>query len=255
MAAPPPPPWPQVWAHRCGGRLAPENSLAGIAQALALDCRGIEFDVMLSADGVPVLIHDETVDRSTDGRGRVAELTAAQLARLDAGIRWGAQWTGEPIPTLEQALAAADAGALFVNVELKPARGFDTATGHVVAATVARLMAGREGRLVLSSFSEAALEAARATAPQLPRGLLAGRAPADWEARCRRLGCVALHVDQRHLSAPLAARVKTAGLRLVSYTENDLAHARRCRAWGVDALITDWPDRIREAALSPPETP
>jgi glycerophosphoryl diester phosphodiesterase len=243
------PPWPRVWAHRGGGRLAPENTLAGFAQALAVGCRGVEFDVMLSGEGTPVLIHDETVERTTDGRGRVSQLSDADLARLDAGARCAPRWAGEPIPTLAQALAAGLAGDLFMNVEIKPARGFDADTGRVAAERVARVMAGREGRVVLSSFSETALAAARAAAPQLPRGLLVGRIPADWLARCQALGCMALHADVRHLDAAQAARVKAAGLRLAAYTEDSLAGARRALAWGLDAVITDRPDRISEAAL------
>jgi len=115
---------------------------------------------------------------------------------------------------------------------------------------VSRTMAGREGQVVLSSFSEVALAAARATAPQLPRGLLVGRIPGDWLARCRALDCLALHADVRHLDAEQVARVKAAGLRLAAYTENSPAHARRALAWGLDAVITDRPDRISEAGLA-----
>jgi glycerophosphoryl diester phosphodiesterase len=242
------PPWPRVWAHRGGGRLAPENTLAGIAQAVAVGCRGIEFDVMLSADGTPVLIHDETVDRTTNGSGRVTDLTAAQLARLDAGGWFGPMWAGERIPTLEQALTAGLAAGLFMNVEIKPAVGQEAATGTVAAEVVSRRMAGREGQVVLSSFSETALRAARAAAPSLARGLLVGRIPADWLARCRALGCVALHADVRHLNAATVAVVKARGLRLAAYTENSAAHAAKCLAWGLDAIITDRPDLIGEAA-------
>lgn len=251
IAAPAIPPWPRVWAHRGGGGLAPENTLAGIAQAVAVGCRGIEFDVMLSGDGTPVVIHDETVDRTTDGCGRVARLSDAELGSLDAGARCGPRWLGERIPTLAQALAAGVSADLFMNVEIKPARGFDAETGRVAADLVASAMAGREGRVVLSSFSEAALEAARAAAPQLPRGLLVGRIPADWLARCQALGCMALHADIRHLDAAQVARVKAAGLRLAAYTENAAAHARQALAWGLDAIITDRPDQISEAALAP----
>jgi glycerophosphoryl diester phosphodiesterase len=247
--APVAPPWPRVWAHRGGGRLAPENTLAGIAQAVMAGCRGIEFDVMLSGDGTPVLIHDETVDRTTNGHGRVAELSDDELSRLDAGGWYGAQWAGEPVPRLEQALAAGLAADLFMNVEIKPARGFDVDTGRVAAELVASAMAGREGRVVLSSFSEAALDAARATAAQLPRGLLVGRIPADWLGRCQALGCIALHADVRYLNAGQVAQVKGAGLRLAAYTENHFSNARQVLAWGLDAIITDCPDRISEATL------
>lgn len=243
------PPWPRVWAHRGGGRLAPENTLAGFARAVALGCRGVEFDVMLSSEGTPVLIHDETVDRTTDGRGRVAELSDAALAQLDAGSRCGPEWASERIPTLAQALAAGVAADLFLNVEIKPASGFEADTGRVAAELVACILAGREGQVVLSSFSDVALAAARAAASQLPRGLLVGRVPADWRARCEALDCIALHADIRCLHAEHVAEAASAGLRVAAYTENSLGHARQALAWGLAAVITDWPDRISEATL------
>lgn len=243
------PPWPRVWAHRGGGRLAPENTLAGILRAVALGCRGVEFDVMLSADGIPLLIHDETVDRTTNGRGRVPDLTAAQLVRLDAGGWYGQEWKGEPIPTLEQALTAGLAGGLFMNVEIKPATSHEADTGRVAAEAVAACLAGREGQVVLSSFSEEALQAARTVAPHLPRGLLVGRIPPDWRERCRALGCMALHFDVRHVDEAMLARGTAAGLRLVGYTENDPERAAHLLRSGLDAIITDRPDLIRETAV------
>lgn len=244
------PAWPWVWAHRGGGHLAPENTLAGIAQAAAVGCRGVEFDVMLCGDRTPVLIHDETVDRTTNGRGSVTRLSYPELAALDAGSWHGARWAGEVIPSLDQALAAALEARLFMNVEIKPARGREAETGRVAAVHVAQAMAGREGQVVLSSFAEEALAAARSVAPQLPRGLLVGRIPTDWLDRCEALGCIALHVDIRHLDAAQARTVKAAGLRLAVYTENSLAHARQALAWGVDAIITDRPDQVSEHALA-----
>ncbi|MCC7269211.1 MAG: glycerophosphodiester phosphodiesterase, partial [Rhodocyclaceae bacterium] len=92
-------PHPRLIAHRCGGALAPENTLAGLRKAFELGYRAVEFDVMLSGDGTPVLIHDETLERTTDGRGRVADTSDAELARLDAGSWRGAQFAGEPLPS------------------------------------------------------------------------------------------------------------------------------------------------------------
>lgn len=240
-----------MWAHRGGGRLAPENTLAGIAQAVALGCRGVEFDAMLSSDGVPVLIHDETVARTTPGAGRVADLTAAELTSLDAGSWWGAQWAGEPIPTLEQALSLGRAHGLFLNVEIKPAEGHAAATGKAVAQAVAAGMLGFEDRVVLSSFSEMALAAARQAAPALPRALLVGDVPTDWLARCRGLGCVALHVAVGGLSEPTVREIKAQGLRLAAYTENAPDRAARYLGWGVDAIVTDRPDLILDPQPRP----
>ncbi|PKO58401.1 MAG: glycerophosphodiester phosphodiesterase, partial [Betaproteobacteria bacterium HGW-Betaproteobacteria-19] len=108
-------PLPRVLAHRCGGQLAPENTLAGLDAAAACACRGVEFDVMLSADGQAVLIHDETLDRTTNGRGPVAETALAQLRLLDAGSWFSSRFAGEGLPTLDAALDRCVALELAVN--------------------------------------------------------------------------------------------------------------------------------------------
>jgi hypothetical protein len=161
---------PRIIAHRCGGALAPENTLAGLRLAACIGCKGVEFDAMLAADGVPVLIHDETLERTTTGRGRVAALDSATLIRLDAGIRHHPAFVGEPLPTLDVALRLCAALGLWANVEIKPAAGLEAETGRVVA----RHAAAATGGLLLSSFSSLALRAA-AEEVGLPAARLAGR--------------------------------------------------------------------------------
>ena len=175
-------PHPRLIAHRCGGALAPENTLAGLRVAAELGYRGAEFDVMLSGDGTPVLIHDETLERTTDGRGRVADMSDAELARLDAGGWHGPQFAGEPLPSFGDAAELCQALGLWANVEIKPSRGQEAETGRKVALEARELWAGLPPPL-LSSFSLEALEAARAAAPELPRGLLFVAPPADWLGR------------------------------------------------------------------------
>ena len=178
--------------HRCGGALAPENTLAGLRKAAELGYRAVEFDVMLSADGTPVLIHDETLERTTDGHGRVDETSDAELARLDAGSRHGAQFAGEPVPSFGDAAELCLALGLWANVEIKPSVGHETETGRRVALETRDLWSGLPPPL-LSSFSLEALTAAREAVPELPRGLLVEAPPADWLGLLRRLDCISLH--------------------------------------------------------------
>lgn len=234
--------WPAVFAHRGGGALAPENTLAGIRLAAVLGCAAVEFDVMLSADSVPVLIHDDTVDRTTNGRGPVSGLTAAQLSMLDAGSMRHKAFSGEPIPDFESAARLCIGLGLAANVEIKPAPGFEVETGEVVARMANRLWAGEVQRPLVSSFSEAALVAARRAAPAIPMGLLVGSIPADAVARCRRLGCISLHADVDAWTQPQIRDIKAAGLFVLGYTENDPSLAARWRMAGADALVTDRPD-------------
>lgn len=243
----PPRPWPlaPVLAHRCGGLLAPENTLAGLAAAAGAGCGGVEFDVMLSGSGSPVLIHDETLERTTDGHGRVARTRDENLRALDAGRWFDARFAGEWVPMLEEAAARCISLGLSVNLEIKPATGQDDETARVVVRRVGELWASAAVPPLLSSFSELALEVAAELAAHLPRGLLVGRIPPDWLQRCRRVGAAALHADARYLDQPTVIEVHEAGLWVATYTVNDPGRAQTLFDWGVDCVITDRPDVVR----------
>jgi glycerophosphoryl diester phosphodiesterase len=243
-------PYPRVFAHRCGGTLAPENTLAGLAFAHR-HRTGVEFDVMLSGSGTPVLIHDETLDRTTNGRGRVADTGDAVLRSLDAGSRFSADFAGERLPTLEEAARRCIELGLCVNLEIKPSVGRDEQTARVVAGAAQALWAGAAVPPLLSSFSERALQIAAEIAPALARGLLVRAVPPDWQRRCRRLGVVALHAQARRLDRTQVSLLRDAGLWVVAYTENDPQRARNLFDWGVDCIITDRPDRIAAPGAVP----
>jgi glycerophosphoryl diester phosphodiesterase len=234
-------PWPYpLWiAHRGGGSAAPENTLAALRAGAAAGFGMVEFDVMLSRDGVPLLIHDETLERTTDGTGAVSALDAGELLCLDAGRWHGPAFAGERIPTLDQALDCLLALDITANIEIKPATGFERRTGEVVAhAVAARWPAGLPPPL-LSSFSMDALEAAREAVPNLPRGLLFEQLPDDWAARVRAHGAVSAHCDQSALDAQRLKAARETCLPLLCYTVNDAARARELIAAGVAGLFTD----------------
>ena len=231
-------PLPRVFAHRCGGALAPENTLAGLRLAAQLGCRAVEFDVMLSADGSPWLIHDETLDRTTDGRGLVCATHDAELARLDAGFRHHRAYAGEPLPTLKAAAALCRELGLQANVEIKPASGFEEITGEVVAQQVLALW--RDAPLPLvSSFSGEALLAARRVAPRLPLGALWARPPADWRQHADALGAFSLHCAAHALDDNLLAEARAAGIPVLCYTVNDPRVEAALFARGVASVFSD----------------
>jgi len=238
--------YPRLFAHRGGGGLAPENTLAGIRLAARLGYRGVEFDVMLSSDGVPVLIHDETLERTTDGAGRVAQTSLAALRGLDAGVRFHPSFAGESMPTLEEALALCASLNLTANVEIKPAEGADRATGTTVARIAAFAPAGA---VLLSSFSEEALLVAGLAAPDSPRAWLVDAPPPDWRLRLDRLGCQGLHCAARQLTPELAADLAGAGVPFACYTVNDPAAAAALFAAGAAALFTDRIDLFDPVAV------
>ena len=234
--------YPPVMAHRCGGALTPENTLIGLEMAARLGCRGVEFDVMLSADEEPFVIHDETLERTTNGLGAVSASSAAALRSLDAGCKHHRAFAGELLPAFSEVICRCRTLGLVANVEIKPATGFEALTGRVVARAAQEGWRGSTIAPLLSSFSEEALEAAAEVAPELPRGWLIDTVPDDWRERCQRLGVVALHTNTAHLKAELAACIRAEGLHLVVYTENDPHRAAELRRWGVDTVITDRPD-------------
>ena len=237
-------PFPRVIAHRGGGRFAPENTLAALRKGHELGYRAVEFDVMLSADNQPLLIHDETLERTTDGHGLVAESQLESLQRLDAGAWFGAAWRGERLPGFRSAALLCRELGLWANVEIKPARAQERATGRVAAGVAQEAWAGAALPPLLSSFHAECLVEARAVAPELPRALLFDAVPADWQAQLQDLGCIALHCNAAKLKQAEAQAIAGAGYGLAVWTVNDADTAVRLFAWGVDALFTDRLDLI-----------
>lgn len=230
-------PYPRIVAHRGGGALAPENTLGAIRLGASMGFKGVEFDVMLAGDGTPVVIHDETVDRTTDGRGEVSKMNYAELSSLRIQ-------KNEKIPRYEEAVRLCRELGIWANVEIKPAVGHERSTGEAVARMTRELWRGAPLGPLLSSFSIDALAAARAVAPELPRGYLVLKIPDDWHDTMKRLACVALHCNHKSLTEKRAAQIHGAGYAILLWTVNDPADARRLFMLGADCLVTDALDRI-----------
>ncbi len=238
---------PRVMGHRGAAGAAPENTLAGLRAAAAFGMTWVEFDVMLSGDGVPVLFHDDNLKRITGRNALMAKTPLAALADLEAGVWFAPGFAGEPIPALEAALALALDLGLTPNVEIKPTPGADAATAAGVLEVIARHWpAARPGPLI-SSFSRVALGVARDRAPALPRALIAWRLPRDWHRTAAALDCSNLHIAGRALNEKRIGWIKRAGYQLAAFTINDPKQAKRLAALGVDCIITDRPDMIAKA--------
>jgi glycerophosphoryl diester phosphodiesterase len=235
-----------LWiAHRGGGSAAPENTLAALRTGAAAGFRMVEFDVMLSRDGVPLLIHDETLERTTDGTGPVSAHDCADLLTLDAGRRYGAAFAGERIPTLAQAIDCLLSLQLAANIEIKPATGFERCTGEAAARVIAARWPADLRPPLISSFSMEALVAAREVAPHLPRGLLFERVPDDWAAQMTAHDALSIHCDASLLAPARLAALRAAGVPVLCYTVNDAQRAAELIAAGVAGLFTDRLDLIQ----------
>jgi len=239
-------PWPYpLWiAHRGAGRLAPENTLAAFRVGAAHGYRGFECDVKLSADGVPFLLHDATLQRTTPAHGIAGQRPWAELSRLDAGAWHGRAWAGEPIPGFEAIARYCLRNGYALNIEIKPTPGEEAQTGRVVAHEAHRLWAGQAVPPLLSSFKPEALQGAQQAAPTLPRALLLDALSPGWFDTAMALGCVACVTHYGLMDAVLITQLHGAGLRALVYTVNDASEAQRLVKLGIDGMITDAVDKF-----------
>jgi glycerophosphoryl diester phosphodiesterase len=233
-----------VVGHRGAAAHAPENTLASIRKAHELGCNWVEFDVALTSDDVPVLLHDETLDRTTGGNGRIGAVTFERLRRLDAG-RWkGPAFAGERVPTLQEALELMAELGMEANVEIKPEPGREVRTAEVTCQTILAWCAGERPLPLVSSFALGSLRAARDCAADLPLGYLVEAVPGDWRGTMEELGCVSLHVSHRRNSDRTLEAVAGEGVPLLCYTVNENRRAQRLFELGVASVFSDAPDRI-----------
>ncbi len=237
-------PYPRWIGHRGAGQLAPENTLAAFALGARHGYRMFECDAKLSADGVVFLLHDATLERTTNGQGLAAELDWAALSQLDAGSWHSPQHAGEPLLSLASLARWCIAQGCLLNIEIKPTPGTERHSGEVIAREAARLWQGQTVLPLLTSFSTEALAAARKVAPDLPRGLLLDNLSEGWLEQASALGCVAVVCHHPLWDAATVARVHDAGMRCLSYTVNDETVAAQLIALGTDGLITDRVDRF-----------
>ena len=239
--------YPRWIAHRGAGKLAPENTLAAFRFGAAHGYRMFECDVKLSADGVPFLMHDATLQRTTNGQGTGGDQPWSALAQLDAGSWHSRAFAGEPLASLENVARFCRRNGHLLNIEIKPTPGAEGHTGDVVAQHARRLWADADVPPLLTSFQPLALSAARDTAPALPRGLLLDSLRDGWLDAALELGCVAIVCNHALWDAATVAQVQAAGLRTLSYTVNDDWAAQRLLALGTDGVITDRVDLFSPA--------
>jgi glycerophosphoryl diester phosphodiesterase len=232
---------PRIIGHRGAKATAPENTLAGIRQAHREGATWVEFDVKLTSDGAAILMHDETLERTTTGKGLVRETSLADIRRLDAGIHLGPQWKGEPVPTLQEALALmADLGMGF-NLEVKPCPGREAETARVAIADLKKHWPKGAPPPIVSSFKPVSLAAVREVDPDMALGYLADELPANWQSEFARLGCRTAHLNHRKLKREQVTAVSAAGFPVLVWTVNELERGRELLGWGAAALITDRP--------------
>lgn len=234
------------FGHRGASHDAPANTLAAFELAAQYGADGVELDVMFTADREVVVIHDYSVDETTDGKGLVSDLTLSQIKALDAGSYKDTQYAGERVPTLEEVFEAFGDRLLF-NVELKGISFQQDGLEAEVAALISKF--GLEQRVIISSFNPLRLRRMRAVAPQLPIGLL-HTSGLPWTQRWVNLfGWVAPHEAdhprESEITASYMARMRRNDIRVNPWVVNDPDRMEILRDMGVDLMITDRPDILR----------
>lgn len=235
---------PRVIGHRGAAGHAPENTLAGIRMAAALGARWVELDVKLTRDGIPVLLHDARVNRTTDARGVLSRLDLAQTRKFDAGRWFAPEFAGERIPTLAEAITAVRSLGLGVNIEIKATAGRHKETAARSIPIIAEAWSGNFDHVLVSSFSTESLAVAKDLAPGIRRGLLMRRRLPAWRDRAERLECFSVHCKEAMLTRRVTADMRDQPYHLYCFTVNDPVRARELYDWGVESIITDFPDRI-----------
>jgi glycerophosphoryl diester phosphodiesterase len=249
------PPYLSLQAHRGAAGLAPENTLAAFRMAMELGADAAELDLQAAKDGAVVVIHDDTVDRTTDGRGRIGDLTLAEIKRLDAGAKFGAAFRGERIPTLRELidLVKSSGNPRFrLNLEIKFAEGREGQPADLEERVLAVLReTGFVDRVITQSFHHASAAKMKRLAQSIPAGLLVGerRQPADPVAAVRqhRVDYYAPHYSL--VTPELLRTLHGAGIPVVTWTVNEPTDMRRLIAAGLgtlpgDGMISDYPDRL-----------
>lgn len=237
---------PFVIGHRGAAGLAPENTLVSLRRAKLEGAQWVEFDVMLSADAVPVLFHDDKVNRTTNGKGAVNKLDYATLSQLDAGSWFDATFKGAHIPSFTEAIQTLAEEGLGANVEIKPFPGTTRETAEATCRAIHENWPDSVPVPVISSFDADAMVVARDRLRQLPRAMLFGRLPRNWQSIVTELDCCAVHASNRFATKSMVEAVTGAGYPLRIYTVNDPKRARALREMGVSSVFTDRPDLIRD---------
>jgi glycerophosphoryl diester phosphodiesterase len=244
---------PKIIAHRGASDYAPENTLASLQKAAELGADWIEFDVMLTEDGEAIVFHDETLDRTTNGSGLVAETTYPQISTLDAGSWFSPAFAEEKVPTFIAYLYYAAKLGLGINVEIKPTPGQAQKTAEKVVEILEHHWPDTALPPLVSSFSIVALTTVRALDKQLQLGLLLDEWFDGWKETAARLNCVSVNVDQALLNAEKVQEIKSCVPYALAYTVNDEKRALELFAMGVDAVFSNAP--LQSVILRQPVIP
>lgn len=240
---------PKVIAHRGSSGKAPENTLASLHLAGQEGIKWVEIDVMLSADGIPVIFHDDYLSRTTTSDGLIHKTPLAELRTLDAGSWKDPKYKDETIPTLLEAIEVISQYGMGLNLELKPCEGLEEET-TAASIDVLKKHWPKDLPLLLSSFNYFSLTSAKELWPEVARGYNVSAIPKAWRSRLELLDCSGLHIHQSFFNSAQVAEIKAAGYKVLAFTINDATLALELFKQGLDAVFSDYPQKIQQATQS-----
>lgn len=231
------------YAHRGASGYYPENTLISFRKALEMGCTGIETDVQMTRDGVLVLIHDEMVNRTTNGTGPVGSFTLQELRHLDAGSFFGKNFAGCRIPTLEELLELVSPTPVMLDIEIKTGIVFYPQIEEKLLDTLYRYQ--MQHRVILSSFNHYSMVHCKELAPEVKTALLYMEGLYKPEQYCHTTGADALHPFFYAVQPEIVQAAHQSGLLVNPFTVNEERVMQNLLQMGVDGIITDYPDKLK----------
>ncbi|WP_162878697.1 glycerophosphodiester phosphodiesterase [Peribacillus butanolivorans] len=231
----------QIFAHRGSKGTHPENTMAAFKEAARIGAEGIEFDVHLSSDGEMIVIHDETLDRTTSLLGYVKDCSAQKLKTADAGSKFSEEFQGEPIPFLKEIFDWAIDNTMLMNIEIKtdklPYEGIEQKIVDLIRQY--RL----ENRVILSSFNHQSIEKVKKLAPEIERALLFEGLPENIEEILSAKKEAGFHPDRNSLTETINHYAKKLGYKVRPWVANNKSDIIRLAEMDVDVIMTDFPEK------------
>jgi glycerophosphoryl diester phosphodiesterase len=241
---------PPIIGHRGACGYAPENTIESIQTAADMGVTWVELDVKLTRDGVLIIMHDETLDRTTNGSGNVADTDWEDIKQLEAGSWFADSFAGIKIPTLEEVVDVLLERDMGLNLEIKPCPGREIETAEVALDVLSQIWDDHD-RLLISSFQHVSLETARDLAPDWHRGLLLPEHwPQNWQELADYLEVSSVNVNAKTVSREEIEAILDLELPVLAYTVNDSQQARILQGWGIDGFFTDVPDVLQGSLLT-----
>lgn len=241
---------PKVIGHRGAAGYAPENTLEGIHVAADMGVEWVELDVKLTRDQVPIIFHDETLERTAGSNALVAETDYETIKHLEAGSWFGESFAGNKIPTLEEAVDVLLERGLGLNLEIKPCPGRERETAEVALDLLSQIWDDHD-KILISSFQHVSLESAMEMAGDWPRGLLLPEEwPENWEELAEYLRVTTINLNGNTATREQVEMAIDLEKPVLAYTVNDPIKARELQSWGVDCFFSDEPDVLLENLLT-----